>query len=933
MSDIITVIRETTGKMMAKVINSPTDISDYDNGWKFDYADIDISNLDDLYTVFDGIKDDPTCCVIRGQGIHLADARRNNFNTKDIPHNWIMIDFDKVDIGPDYDEHTCSEAVIKKYLPTEFHNVSYIWQHSSKAGLFSWDVVSGHAFFWLDKQWTNADLNAWAKSWNKSISASLKLCDPKNPKLPKNVIDPRLFQRVQAHYTATPIFTTMTDPVAKRLVLVRKTNALDIQRVDNVIPITEPVEYTYEKVALNYAKPLVISTGVSLPSSYKPSKGDLEETLAIIKSYYNRPEYDDWIKFTWAVCKVLGKDAGKERVKELWSEEVLGEYDEIIGQYVESRSPGLAHLIAVARSVDPTFFPTDCTAVLKARIEEIKSKSIDADKGIPTFTFDEAVTDVLEKTENTWLWTTQYSGAHYQYIEGECGQGKSEWMLNRVGNAPGRYIIALPKIDVIVEMSKRLEKLFGDLRACVGYQFKTIHSDGKVLRDEDDTDSDDFNGRMTVQQQLAEFKAVIDKGVDGKRYPYVVLFITHAAMTQTDWSGWNDFEIIIDEIPDVYINYVDAFYSTHHVLKDYVEVIDEISNFYQLGLTQKGVSKFEKDGKVDRIESSIEGLLESINNKNLKVYANKQTWNNSALEKISFLRLLDPGFLTHFKSVIILGDEFTKSLMYLVWKKTFDVEFTAHPDWKPARKRMVPLKKRVFIHYWSDADENERRASKTLFDSDANILGQMKDWTLDNVCVGESQSIITTPSNHKKKFDLELPPEFRDVVNEDTGGIDTVCVIKSPPLRWLQPKVHGLDKYKGLRKAVWMAAMRPSGLEVAFLSAVLGITEEEIIYWREYNSLYQYVMRIALRDYESGAQCHVYVWDLIQAKYLEGRFGGSLGLIKESGISGIETSDYNRRKSDEERKAAKQLSNKKQNEKLKAAKQAAGTYNPNLARP
>ncbi|MEI6987108.1 MAG: hypothetical protein WCK65_13365, partial [Rhodospirillaceae bacterium] len=43
--------------------------------------------------------------------------------------------------------------------------------------------------------------------------------------------------------------------------------------------------------------------------------------------------------------------------------------------------------------------------------------------------------------------------------------------------------------------------------------------------------------------------------------------------------------------------------------------------------------------------------------------------------------------------------------------------------------------------------------------------------------------------------------------------------------------------------------------------------------WREYNPLYQFVMRSALRDYESDPNVSVYVFDRYQADYLHQRTG------------------------------------------------------------
>ena len=62
--------------------------------------------------------------------------------------------------------------------------------------------------------------------------------------------------------------------------------------------------------------------------------------------------------------------------------------------------------------------------------------------------------------------------------------------------------------------------------------------------------------------------------------------------------------------------------------------------------------------------------------------------------------------------------------------------------------------------------------------------------------------------------------------------------------------------------------MKASKFEIASLKNVCGMTNQDLTDWREYNAMYQFVMRSILRDYVSSVQVTVYVFSRKQADYL-----------------------------------------------------------------
>lgn len=138
---------------------------------------VEIENLADLYDVLTLVREDTHRYVIRGKGVddEQYNVRRLKFSEDTLDGhfwedytNWICLDFDKYEV-PENISRTSIEAIewlIENELPKEFHNVSYIYQWSSSAGLeynneAIKDGTNVHLFFWLDRGLLNDELNQW----------------------------------------------------------------------------------------------------------------------------------------------------------------------------------------------------------------------------------------------------------------------------------------------------------------------------------------------------------------------------------------------------------------------------------------------------------------------------------------------------------------------------------------------------------------------------------------------------------------------------------------------------------------------------------------------------------------------------------------------------------------------------------------------------
>ena len=71
---------------------------------------------------------------------------------------WVAIDFDELETPFDPNSTDAVEWAIKNHLPTEFHDVSYVLQHSSSACIVNSSTqltakrgTNIHLFFYLDR--------------------------------------------------------------------------------------------------------------------------------------------------------------------------------------------------------------------------------------------------------------------------------------------------------------------------------------------------------------------------------------------------------------------------------------------------------------------------------------------------------------------------------------------------------------------------------------------------------------------------------------------------------------------------------------------------------------------------------------------------------------------------------------------------------------
>lgn len=223
MNKTVTVLT-APGKRLCKYFSSATSES-WQSAKYFTATEISLSGIEGFYSLIRESADLRNQCIIRGRlradADHSKPVRRqlnrqrsvdpNEEAFEDVPREWIMIDIDKLALPSQLKTSTNPAASVNyaiSLLPEEFRNKTCVWQLSASCCLMDDSIFSAHLFFWLSELLANEHLRLWAK--NVNVQAGIKL------------IDPALFNAVQIHYTANPIFDGREDPIkADRVGIIR----------------------------------------------------------------------------------------------------------------------------------------------------------------------------------------------------------------------------------------------------------------------------------------------------------------------------------------------------------------------------------------------------------------------------------------------------------------------------------------------------------------------------------------------------------------------------------------------------------------------------------------------------------------------------------------------------------------------------------------
>jgi len=232
----------TASKQIVRKADGEIEIKGFNAGKFFRVQTVPVNGIDELSAALKQLETMAKTFVIRGTLKEAVDPMKSyqrlkvNFLTPEQGKWWVLIDLDKLPVPGGATVIAAIEHLVQK-LPSEFHDVSYHYQLSSSAGFSAPGTLSAHVWFWLTDPWPDQKLKAWAKKVNQAAHCKL--------------VDTALFNDVQAHYTAAPVFHNVDDPFPTRSALVRKE-----RDAVSICEIAEP-----EREVFKAARPIDGATG------------------------------------------------------------------------------------------------------------------------------------------------------------------------------------------------------------------------------------------------------------------------------------------------------------------------------------------------------------------------------------------------------------------------------------------------------------------------------------------------------------------------------------------------------------------------------------------------------------------------------------------------------------------------------------------------
>lgn len=186
--------------------------SKFSAGKHFKATPVSFGGFDEFAAKLTHAASYPSCLLIRGA---LADGANPEWANRRIHHrdgqaapsfvpanrNWILTDADDVPapdgLDPIKDPEEAAQHVIETYYPECFHSASFWWSLTSSAGLMRRDTIRMRLGFVLDRPVSDAE------------------CKTLMPGKPS--ADPALYNPVQPHYIAAPVFDGVPDPIHRRM--------------------------------------------------------------------------------------------------------------------------------------------------------------------------------------------------------------------------------------------------------------------------------------------------------------------------------------------------------------------------------------------------------------------------------------------------------------------------------------------------------------------------------------------------------------------------------------------------------------------------------------------------------------------------------------------------------------------------------------------
>jgi len=335
-----------------------------------------------------------------------------------------------------------------------------------------------------------------------------------------------------------------------------------------------------------------------------------------------------------------------------------------------------------------------------------------------------------------------------------------------------------------------------------------------------------------------------------------ILLITHQTfLSLAHWHDKDNWDIIIDEIPLVNTEWGRKLNYNFKTLLDHVDVdfTNTINGKYAPLTVKVGsatvmqrMADVTYGDEQDKLYQDLAVRLMNPNMWNTVIHIDSlkhvQAGTSKGKATLQTYSTIRPKYFADFKSLTIMGAMFTRSVLYMLWKN--EVNFIPHH------------------HITSALTDNQHTNGHLLtikYLSEANWSKTLRDKEVSGKTV---LSMVKTVINREMGLNRYIYATNNDDVRGLTYGERLTNVS------------HGINTYQGWDRAVFMSALNSSNSAFSFMDTQ-GVSSSELTEAQFFQTLYQFVMRISLRDASSTTAKEVIVIDRRSADYLQSHFPGS----------------------------------------------------------
>lgn len=391
-----------------------------------------------------------------------------------------------------------------------------------------------------------------------------------------------------------------------------------------------------------------------------------------------------------------------------------------------------------------------------------------------------------------------------EVLYGAPGAGKSIALRDEALGVPGLYLFCLPTIPLIQEQSAK---------------FREFRSSDNILIIE--ARSGEGGGRGKVQRQLDEARTQLQTAGTN----HAIVFMTHESMMACDLSGFVDWHIRIDEVPNAV--------QTGKVTIGTRETRDFFRNSFTLDPVGDDWAHAKlNNAQVNWKDRAGDALVNRLSDffklaaRPQGAYINVQSWKD--VKQFQWVSMWSPTLLEHAASLKIAAAAYLDSLGYKAAKKWWGDEIEEKETNIGDPRVGWPT---IRVHYFTEGHE-----------------GTSTFWGRS-----EGRKMIKAVCDHLSKLEPEIGfwsgnDEVRNLMEWRVGGVLT------------RPKVAGSNKYRELRSCAFIYSSKPLPGDEALRGPLFEMSEADILAAREDEDIHQFVMRGVVRNesYEENYDCYVY---------------------------------------------------------------------------